>query len=261
MLSLLLVTVILLCWGWSGAATDPTGEPTGAPSGQPSGQPSGVPTGAPSRHPTPQPTEYEAPKLYFTPPKTDFVYWCRPIHYLGGPQGSWQRIDSGLTVNATINVDYIKIWIETSEFEAEFDELGMIRNEYERNIFGFKTEGGNEIQIRGLGDAVSTDNSDWTKTIRFAGYRIPQLANEEKANLCSEFVGTHTRTIKFQVYDVNGGSSEIYSKSLTVHSATFMFTDREAVATDQAASTSLGMPGTIDVELASNFNMTTQGTE
>jgi len=38
-----------------------------------------------------------------------------------------------------------------------------------------------------------------------------------------------------------------------------MFTDQEAIATDAAAATSLGMPGTFDSALASEFDMVTQG--
>ena len=146
----------------------------------------------------------------------DFIYWCRPLHYLGGPQGSWQRIDSGLIVNSTVRIDYIKVWIESSEFDPEIDELGMIENIYDKSIFGFKSDGGNEIIIKGLGDAVETSSDDWTKSIRYAGYRMPLLSNEETANLCTDYVGKHTRTIKMQIYDAQGGSSSVYEKSLEV---------------------------------------------
>jgi len=76
--------------------TSPTGQPTGLPSGQPSTQPTSEPS-RPSPQPTPAPTEYFPTTLVHTPPYVNFTYWCRPIHYLGGPQGSWQRIDSGVS--------------------------------------------------------------------------------------------------------------------------------------------------------------------
>ena len=81
---------------------------------------------------------------------------CRPLHYFGGPQGSWQRIDSGLIVNSTVNIDYIRVWIDISEFDAEVDELGMIENIYDKSLFGFKEEGGNEVRVSGLGESVAT---------------------------------------------------------------------------------------------------------
>jgi hypothetical protein len=137
--------------------------------------------------------------------------------------------------------------------------LGMIQNEYEKSIFGFLNEAGNVIDIKGLGTAVLTTAEDWTRTVRYVGYRIKTLADENTANLCQDYVGKHRRTIKFQVHDKQGGQSNIFSKNVEVRSATFMFTDRSAVATDAAASTSLGMPGTFDAELAKNFTMSTQG--
>ena len=74
--------------------------------------------------PTPQPTTYVTPGITYTQPKTNLTYWCRPIHYNGGPQGSWQRIDSGLLVNATVLVDFIRVWIELEEYNDAVDELG-----------------------------------------------------------------------------------------------------------------------------------------
>ena len=65
------------------------------------------------------------PTLSYTPPISNMTYWCRPIHYLGGPQGSWQRIDGGLYVNTTRTIDYAKVWIDASQYDGNKDELGQ----------------------------------------------------------------------------------------------------------------------------------------
>ena len=69
--------------------------------------------------------------------------------------------------------------------------IGMIQNEYEKSIFGFSTDAGNQIDIRGLTGAVPTTAEDWTRTLRYVGYRIRTLSDEDSTNLCIDFVGKH----------------------------------------------------------------------
>ena len=212
-------------------------------------------TPAPSPKPTPAPTIYYAPVLDFTIPYRNLTYWCRPVHYLGGPQGSWQRVDGGISVTTTVDIEYIKVWINPSEFNQDTDDIGMIQNEYEKSIFGFKQAGGNEIKIEGLA-GVSTTSEDWTRTLRFVGYRIKTLAEEDTTNLCIDYVGKYRRTIHFQVCDASGGCGNIYSKGVEVKSATMMYTDLVVTATDAAAGSSLGMPATFDATIKNNFTLT-----
>lgn len=212
-------------------------------------------TPAPSPKPTPAPTTYYTPVLNFTMPYRNLTYWCRPVHYLGGPQGSWQRVDGGIRVNTTVNIEYVKVWIDKSEFNQDTDDIGMIQNEYEKSIFGFKQGLGNEIKIEGL-PGVSTTSEDWTRTLRFVGFRIKTLAEEDSTNLCIDYVDKYIRTIHFQVCDSSGGCGNIYKKGVEVKSATMMYTDLVVTATDAAAGTSLGMPATFDASIKNNFTLT-----
>ena len=161
-------------------------------------------------------------------------------------------------MNTSVEIDYINVWIHADEFDPFTDELGMIRNEYDKNLYGFSNALGNLIKINGLG-AISTTASDWTRTIRFAGYRIKKLADEQNANLCVDYVGLYSRTIYFQAFDTAGRGSNVLNKTMNVETAVLMYTDQSVVATDKAAKTSLGTPGTFDSALSSEFSLVTTG--
>lgn len=54
----------------------------------------------------------------------DFVYYCKPIHYLSTPV-QWQRIDSGVKIaSSTASIAYAEIWIEN--FDPTVDAISML---------------------------------------------------------------------------------------------------------------------------------------
>ena len=78
----------------------------------------------------------------------------------------------------------------------------------------------------------------------------------EVAGTCALYVGIYTRTINFVVNDVNGGQSNVYTKTMRVESAAFIYTDVAKVISDQQAIAGVTVPSSdTDIELdAANIN-------
>lgn len=181
----------------------------------------------------------------------NFVYYCKPIHQ-GSTAAQWQRIDSGLYLTSTYDIDNIEVWIDN--FDADVESIAMLGNDYTNSIFGIVTQTPGRIQINNFG-STPLSTSDWTDMIRLVAYRLVDV-KLEVAGTCASYVGTYTRTINFQVNDINGGQSNIYTKTLQVESAAFIYTDVAKVISDQQAIAGVTVPSSdADIELdAANVN-------
>ena len=175
----------------------------------------------------------------------DFVYYCKPIHQ-GGTPAQWQRIDSGLYLTSTYDIDNIEVWID--DFDPDVDDIAMLGNDYTNSIFGIVTQTPGRIQINNFGSSP-LNTGDWTDMIRLVAYRMVDV-KLEVANTCASYVGKYTRTINFLVNDVNGGQSNVYSKTMRVESAAFIYTDVAKIISDQQSIAGVTVPSSdTDIEL------------
>ena len=47
------------------------------------------------------------------------VYYCKPIHQ-GSTAAQWQRIDSGLYLTSTYDIDNIEVWIDNFDAGSSY---------------------------------------------------------------------------------------------------------------------------------------------
>ena len=64
--------------------------------------------------------------------------------------------------------------------------------------------------------------SDWSNMIQLVAYKLVGLSTSD-VNLCGSYVGIYSKTIHFQVTDVNNLKSNIYTKTMVVKTGTENF--------------------------------------
>ena len=57
--------------------------------------------------------------------------------------------------------------------------------------------------------------SDWNTMLQYVAYKLVALS-KSSVNLCGNYVGIYTKNINFQIFDVNGAASNIYTKTMVV---------------------------------------------
>jgi hypothetical protein len=223
----------------------------------------------PTPAPTPAPSFGAVTLSYYSGlllPQKNMTYYCRPFHYQGAKTSTdWQRIDGGITANSSYFANIIKkAEVEILDYDARYDELGMISNDYERQIFGFKgtDESGNvnpgKLEIRKLDSSQTPTDHEWTIMLRQVAYRMKTLAVESRVNLCKDFVGKYTRTFKYVITDTNDVESPPYYKTMNVQSAVIMYTDVSVEVTNAEDLLYLGRPRNFQSDLASEFSVDAQ---
>lgn len=208
----------------------PTAQPTY--SQEPTSNPQGFnlfPTDSPSASPTALPSQNVAPVLSGT--VANMKYYCRPRNYAYA-KNTWQRVDPRITIYPAVGI--VTAWVTISGY-TKTDELSLEGRYSDDNH-----------DIHAVFDAVSgtltlsrnegvTSPVDWADVLSNINYRL-----SDHLKPCKDYRHVYTRTFNFYVQDRFKRVSNVFSKGLTIETASVVYTGDNTVNISQRQHLDVG---------------------